>query len=222
MAMTFEHIRLEAGLSTGQLDEHFRSEEMRKATPFKEDVRIKDWAAPLGKRMYAYENAERDVSFGTQRRYAVLSSNHTGVIHFVSLFYALLRCAAAGDPTVRKEQLADALDTALRLKSLAAAAEAMVREAESSGLLETLAKEAWNDPNERRVHAARSHAAAVRRVQERPDRLGAERPSRAPLAITRPGTGADHRFTGLHAERPNREMVGAARFELATPCSRIM
>jgi hypothetical protein len=29
----------------------------------------------------------------------------------------------------------------------------MVRSADSSGLLETLAKEAWNDPNERRVHA---------------------------------------------------------------------
>jgi hypothetical protein len=83
----------------------------------------------------------------------LVSETRTGTIHFVSLFYAFLRCAAAGDPTVRNAQLGEALETAIRLKSLAAAAEAMVRSADSSGLLETLAKEAWNDPNERRVHA---------------------------------------------------------------------
>jgi hypothetical protein len=153
MAMTFEYIRLEAGMSAGEFDRFFRSEDMQRAAEFKEDVRIDGGAERLGGRISAYENAERDVSFGTQRRYAVLTQSHTGVIHFVSLFYAFLRCAAAaGDPAVRKAQLALARETAMKLKSMAVAAEAMARDAESSGLLDQLANQAWNDPRERSIH----------------------------------------------------------------------
>jgi hypothetical protein len=64
-----------------------------------------------------------------------------------------LRCAAAGDGAVRRAQLAEARDTAQRLKSLAAAAEDMARNAESNGLLQRLAEEAWNNPKERSIHA---------------------------------------------------------------------
>jgi hypothetical protein len=152
MAMTFEYIRRMKGMNAAQLDAHFRSEGMQKAAEFKEDVRIDGKAEALGRRIFAYEKAERDVSFGTQRRYAVLTEAHTGVIHFVSLFYAFLRCAAAGDGAVRGAQLAEARDTAQRLKSLAAAAEDMARNAESNGLLQRLAEDAWSKANERRVH----------------------------------------------------------------------
>jgi hypothetical protein len=153
MAMAFWYIRLMNGMNAAQLDTHFRSEAMQKAAEFKEDVRIDGKAEALGRRIFAYEKAERDVSFGTQRRYAVLTETHTGVIHFVSLFYAFLRCAAAGDGAVRGAQLAEARDTAQRLKSLAAAAEDMARNAESNGLLQRLAEEAWNNPKERSIHA---------------------------------------------------------------------
>jgi hypothetical protein len=152
MAITFEYIRREANKEIEDLDKYFRSAEMQEKAQFKEDVRINGRAGALGKRIYAYERAERDVSFGTQRRYAVLTESHTGVIHFVSLFYAFLRCAAAGDSEERKVGLADALETALKLKALAETAEAMVRDAESSGLLQTLANEAWQDLNARRRH----------------------------------------------------------------------
>jgi hypothetical protein len=152
MAMTFWCIRRMKGMNAAQLDRCFRSEEMQTAAEFKEDVRIDGKAEALGRRVLAYEKAERHVSFGTQRRYAVLTETHTGVIHFVSLFYAFLRCAAAGDGAVRRAQLAEARDTALRLKSLAAAAEDMARNAESDGLLERLAKEAWDNSTERIIH----------------------------------------------------------------------
>jgi hypothetical protein len=154
MAMTFEYIRLEEGMVVAELDKHFRSKEMHKAAQFKEDARIDGGTEALGGRISAYENAERDVSFGTQRRYAVLTEAHTGVIHFVSLFYAFLRCAAAGDPVSRQVELAEALITARKLKSLATAAEAMVKDAQSSGLLDTLAHDAWTSAQERRRHTA--------------------------------------------------------------------
>ena len=153
LAMTFEYIRSEEGKSVTELDKIFRSKEMHEAAQFREDERIDNRAGGVGKRISAYENADRDVSFGTQRRYAVLTGTHTGVIHFISLFYAFLRCAAAAsDPSVRKAQLAEARDAAIRLRSLAAAAEDMVSDAESSGLLETLSEEAWKDPILRRIH----------------------------------------------------------------------
>ena len=154
LAMTLEYIRSEQRMSAAELDRRFRSKEMHEAAEFREDERVDSRTGGLGKRISAYENAERDVSFGTQRRYAVLTGTHTGVIHFVSLFYAFLRCAAAaGDPTVQAVQLAEALDTAIKLKSLAEAAEDMVRNAESSGLLERLSEEAWKDPILRRIHS---------------------------------------------------------------------
>jgi len=153
LAMTFEYIRSAKGKSVGELDRLFRSKEMQEAAQFKEDLRIDNRAGGLGKRISAYEKAERDVSFGTQRRYAVLTETHTGVIHFISLFYAFLRCAAgASDPAIRAAQLAQARETAIGLKSLAGAAEEMVSGAESSGLLELLAEDAWQDPVLRRIH----------------------------------------------------------------------
>jgi hypothetical protein len=155
--MALEYIRFDEGMSVVELDKLFRSGEMQKAAQFKEDVRVssKAKAEGMGRRISAYENAERDVSFGTQRRYAVLTGTNNSVIHFISLLYAFLRCAAAaGDPAVRAAQLAEALTTARKLKSLATAAEAMVKNAESSGLLDTLAHDAWTSAQERRRHTA--------------------------------------------------------------------
>jgi hypothetical protein len=152
--MALEYIRFDEGMSVVELDKLFRSGEMQKAAQFKEDARVDSKAEALGRRISAYENAERDVSFGTQRRYAVLSGTNNGAIHFISLFYAFLRCAAAGDPVSRQVELAEALITARKLKSLATAAEAMVKNAQSSGLLDTLAHDAWTSAEERRRHTA--------------------------------------------------------------------
>jgi hypothetical protein len=159
LAMTLEFIRQElvegAPLTVEVLDREFRSERMRKLTPLKEDNRVEERAGTLGRRISAYENAERDVSFGTQRRYALVSGTRTGAIHFISLFYSFLRCAAnpEHDADAREAELAEALVTATKLKAFAIAAEVMVRGAKSSGLLEKLREDAWLDPNERLIHS---------------------------------------------------------------------
>jgi hypothetical protein len=156
--MTLEFIRQElvegAPRSVEDLDRRFRSERLRRLTRFKEDNRVEAGAGVLGRRISAYENAKRDISFGTQIRYALEAGTHTGVIHLISLFYAFLRCAAnlEHDEDVREAKLQEALATATKLKSLAVTAEAMIKNAEKSGLLEKLQRDAWLDRNERLIH----------------------------------------------------------------------
>jgi hypothetical protein len=83
-----------------------------------------------------------------------VSETETGTIHLISLFYAFLRCAANldHDADAREVELELALATARKLKSLAVAAEKMVRGARSSGLLAKLRNDAWLHQNERLIH----------------------------------------------------------------------
>src|SRR5690606_16260051 len=83
-----------APLNVEELDKLFQSDHIKGLTLFKEDKRVRAGARAQGSRISGYETAKRDIPFGTLRRYALVSETRTGAIHFVSLFYAFLRCAA--------------------------------------------------------------------------------------------------------------------------------
>lgn len=150
MGMTLEHIRrVLADKSHKELDVLFRSPEMLQRSGFPEDKRLSLNAD--GTRIREYEKAQRDVTFGTQHRYGIVSGTRTGIIHVISLLYAFLRCAAA-DEQVRAKQLDDALIFIKRLKALAVAAEIMIEDADDSGLLRRLAKDPQTSVKERLKH----------------------------------------------------------------------
>lgn len=154
--MTLEYIRLElvkgAPVTIDELDRRFRTPSMLVKSGFREDPRLEEGTEKFGPRISAYENADRDLAFGTQHRYGIVSDTRSGIIHLISLFYAFVRCASA-KPAERKAQLEEARLVARKLQALAKAADAMVAKAQTDGkVLEAIKDEAWGDPHERLHH----------------------------------------------------------------------
>lgn len=150
MGLTFQFIRREYAddCSALELDKRFRSDEAFEASKgFVEPGR----RGAYGKRITAYERAERDPSFATQHRYGVVAGTPTGIIHFASLMYAHLRCAAR-DAGSRANHLKEARETARKLRAMADAACKLVESAETSGIMEELKDRPPLNRAQKKVH----------------------------------------------------------------------